>query len=166
MAIALVQKHAGEVRVIDYIEDSHKTLDHYAQEILARRYNLGSIWLPHDGFHKDFKTGKSAAEIMEAQGFTVGQVPNVSVHEGITTARMAFRQAFFDEAKAARLIVCLKRYARHINSKTLEAGSPVHDQYSHGADNWRYAALVADQMGNAASMPAAGFKRRGSGMAV
>lgn len=165
MTVGFYQRQGSELRVIDYIEDSHKTLDWYAEEIKARRYNLGSVWLPHDGFHKDFKTGKSAAEIMEAQGFDVEPIPNVSVHEGINVARLAFRQAFFDEVKAARLVVCLKRYRRHVHTKTLEPGAPVHDEYSHGADNWRYAALVADRMTNNAGS-AKPLRRRGSAMAV
>jgi phage terminase large subunit len=164
MTVGFYQRVASELRVIDYIEDSHKTLDWYAEEIRARRYNLGGIWLPHDGFHRDFKTGKSAAEIMEALGFEVNAIPNVPVHEGIGVARLTFRQAFFDETRAARLVLCLKRYRRHVNVRTLEPGAPVHDEYSHGADNWRYACLVADQMTNAAK-PAV-FKRRGGAMAV
>lgn len=165
MTVGFYQRVASELRVIDYIEDSHKTLDWYADEIKARRYNLGSVWLPHDGFHADYKTGKSAAEILEALGFDVEQIPNVSVQEGINVARLTFRQAYFDETRAARLVVCLKRYRRHVHAKTLEPGAPVHDEYSHGADNWRYACLVADRMTNATGSPKP-LKRRGSAMAV
>lgn len=165
MTVGFYQRQGSELRVIDYIEDSHKTLDWYAAEIRNRRYNVGRVFLPHDGAHKDYKTGKSAEEMMTALGFSVEIVPNISVHEGLTIARMAFARTYFDETKASRLINCLKRYRRHINPKTLEPGAPVHDEYSHGADNWRYAAIVADSMTNAApgSKP---FRRGGSAMAV
>jgi phage terminase large subunit len=165
MTVGFYQRQGSELRVIDYIEDSHKTLDWYAAEIRNRRYNVGRVFLPHDGAHRDYKTGKSAEEMMTALGFSVEIVPNISVHEGLTIARMAFARTYFDETKASRLINCLKRYRRHINAKTLEPGAPVHDEYSHGADNWRYAAIVADSMTNTAagSKP---FRRGGSAMAV
>ena len=55
---------------------------------------------------------------------------------------------FIDKNKSARLIECLKRYKRSINRATQEPGSPVHDQYSHGADCFRYLSLVADELTN------------------
>lgn len=165
MTVGFYQRLGSELRVIDYIEDDHKTLDWYAHEIKERRYNLGTVWLPHDGEHKDYKTGKSAKEIMEALGFTVEIIPNVSVEEGIRGARMAFARAYFDDTKVARLVNCLKRYRRNVNTKTLEAGLPLHDEFSHGADNWRYAALVEGEMNNATT-GATTIRRRGSSMAV
>ena len=61
---------------------------------------------------------------------------------------MALGQAVFDKTKAARLVECLKRYRRSVNQQTNEPGSPVHDEYSHGADGWRYVAINADKMTN------------------
>lgn len=164
MTLSFVQRTTSEIRVIDYLEDDHKTLDWYAAEIKNRRYNLGKIWLPHDGEHKDFKTGKSAREIMEALGFDVEIVPNVSIEEGIRTLRQVLGRFYIDEVKGERLVVCLRRYRRSINERTQEPGAPLHDEFSHGADNGRYIALVADMMSNAPT--STGFKRRGSAMAV
>ena len=148
MAIIFAQRLRSEVRIIDYIEDSHKTLDWYAAEINQRRFNWGFDWLPHDGNSKDFKTGKSAVEILKAFGRNVKTVPQIGIEPGIKAARMAFGQVYFDKQKTARLVECLKRYRRSINAATNEAGSPVHDEFSHGADVFRYLAVVADQMVN------------------
>ncbi len=151
MSIILAQRTASEIRVIDYIEDSHRTLADYAHDLNAMRYAWGTDWLPHDGYSKDFKTGKSAAEILTAMNRTVpvrAQIPEMDVEGGIRAARMVFPRVYFDKTKAARLIACLKRYRRHINATTHEAGAPLHDQYSHGADAFRYLSLVADLMGN------------------
>lgn len=153
MAISLVQRVRSEVRVIDYIEDSHKTLDWYAGELSKQRYNWGSDWLPHDGRTKDFKTGKSAEEILSAFGRDVKIVPGLSVEDGIKAARMTFGQVYFDKAKTGRLIECLKRYRRSVNQQTNEPGSPVHDEFSHGADNFRYLSIVADKMRNENDKP-------------
>jgi phage terminase large subunit len=132
MSIVLVQRSASELRIVDYIEDSHRTLDDYVRQLNAMPINWGTHYLPHDGFAKDFKTGKSAQEILEALGCSVEQTPNMAIEEGIRAARMTFGRIYFDKTKAGRLIECLKRYRRIINKQTNEASSPLHDEYSHG----------------------------------
>lgn len=152
MSIILAQRSASEIRIIDYIEDSHRTLVDYAQDLNAMRYQWGTDWLPHDGYSKDFKTGKSAQEILTAVGrsvpSTLDQVPRMDIEGGIKAARLVFPRIYFDKTKAARLIECLKRYRRHINQTTNEPGQPLHDEYSHGADAFRYLCVVSDQMTN------------------
>ena len=148
MSIILVQRAASELRIIDYIEDSHRTLADYALDLKAMPLNWGVDYLPHDGFSKDFKTGKSAEEILKQLGRTVEATPKMDIEGGIKAARMSFSRMYFDKTKAARLLECLKRYRRHINQTTNEPGAPLHDEYSHGADAFRYMALVADQLSN------------------
>jgi phage terminase large subunit len=147
MFIILAQKIRSEIAIIEVIEDSHKTLDWYVGELQNRRYNWGYDYLPHDAEHGNYQTGLSAKKIIENFGRKTKIVQNIGVEEGIKITRMAFRQMVFDRNKAARLLECAKRYKRFI-SKNGEPGSPVHDEYSHGADTLRYLALVADQMTN------------------
>ncbi len=153
MTIVLCQRAASELRIVDYIEESHRTLDWYVGELCKKPYQYGTDWLPHDGEHKDFKTGRSARDILTSFGRTVRIVPNVAVNEGIRTARMTLPRVYFDKEKTARLIECLKRYRRAINSRTNEPGEPLHDEYSHGADAFRYLCLVADRLGSAVARP-------------
>lgn len=148
MAISLVQKHASELRVIEYYEDSHKTLDHYSGWLRSKNLNWGKMYLPHDGRTKDFKTGKSAEEIMQAFGWDVAITPNMGIEDGIRLARMTFPRIYFDKTKAERLIQCAKRYRRSINQQTQEPGAPMHDEWSHGADNLRYICVNAESMRN------------------
>jgi phage terminase large subunit len=148
MTIGMVQKVRSEIRIIDYIEDSHKTLDWYTAELNSRRYNWGYDYLPHDGFSKEYRTGKSAEEILKSFGRKVKETPNIGVENGIKAAKMMFGQAVFDKAKCERLIECLKRYRRNENKRTEEFGSPLHDQYSHGADMFRYIAVNAESFTN------------------
>lgn len=151
MSIILVQRSgAGELRVVDYIEDSHRTLADYAGDLKVMRHNWGSDWLPHDGFTKEFRTGKSAEEILTALGRTVAATPNMDVEGGIRAARLVFPRIYFntDAPGVARLRECLKRYRRNVSAKTGEAGAPLHDEYSHGADAFRYLAVVAEQLTN------------------
>jgi len=148
MAISLVQKHASELRVIEYIEDNRRTLDSYSADLKMKGYNWGNVYLPHDGEHKNIQTGKSAKEIMEALGWTVRITPNMPVEDGIRVTRMAFGRMYFDKERTARLVQCAKRYRRAINKQTNEPGAPLHDEWSHGADNLRYVAINADDMRN------------------
>ena len=147
MAVIFVQKSASELRIIDYIEDNYKTLDWYVGEARARYRNIGEWWLPHDGEHRDFKTGKSSKEILEGMNCNVEMNPRIAIEDGIRHARMIFKRCYFDQDKAARLLECLKRYRRSINAQTLEPGAPLHDASSHGADCFRYLGMCADQLG-------------------
>lgn len=148
MAVSLVQKHASELRVIEYYEDSHKTLDHYSSWLKAKNLNWGKMYLPHDGRTRDFKTGKSAEEIMQAFGWEVAITPNMGIEDGIRLTRMTFPRIYFDQHSASRLIQCAKRYRRSINQQTQEPGAPLHDEWSHGADNLRYICVNAEAMSN------------------
>lgn len=148
MSIILAQRLRSEIRLIDYIEDSHKTLDWYAAELNKKNLNWGFDWVPHDGAHKDFKTGKSTVELLRSFGRKPKLVPNIGVEAGIKGARMMFGQVYFDKTKTARLVECLKRYRRSISETTKEPGAPLHDEFSHGADDFRYLGVVADKLTN------------------
>lgn len=148
MTVIMVQRSASELRIVDYIEDSHKKLSDYSDMLKAKPYNWGKVWLPHDGFSRDYKTGKSAEEMLKALGWQVAATPNMDIEGGIKAAREVFERVWFDAEKTKRLVECLKRYRRNMGVKTGEAGAPLHDEFSHGADAFRYMALCADQLKN------------------
>ena len=148
MSILMVQRSpSGEVRVVDYIEDSHRTLDSYVAELRTREWRWGTDFIPHDGRSKDFKSGKSTEEILQALGRTVVVLGRDDIEEGIRQARMMFPRCWVDR-KATALINRLKRYRRARNQTTGEYGVPLHDENSHGADAWRYLAMAEQQMTN------------------
>ena len=148
MCIVMCQRVASSLSVIDYIETSHKTYAELVAELREKPYRWGTDYLPHDGKAKNPQTGKSAVETLAALGRTVDEVPNIGIEEGIRAARQMFAQVYFDDAKTTRLVHCLKRYRRAISSVTNEPGSPLHDEFSHGADAFRYMAVAADRMRN------------------
>jgi phage terminase large subunit len=170
LAIGLVQKHVSEIRIIEYLEVSHTSLDTLSAELRTRPYQWGKVWLPHDGYAKSLNSGgKSTADIMESLGWEVAarnEIAEMSVEEGIRQARMTFARMYFDKEKchalkapesiehikhtklSHRLIECLKRYRRHINIKTETTSVPVKDIHAHGADCLRYIAINSDRMDN------------------
>ena len=149
MTIILVQKVGPTgLAVIGYVEESQRTLDWYVDHLKEMRYNWGDDWIPHDGTHKDFKTGRSTEDLLKSMGRNPKITPNIGIEQGIKLARMMFPRVYFDKVRTERLVECLKRYRRAINNTTREPGAPLHDEHSHGADAWRYLAVVADQLSN------------------
>ena len=157
MAIAITQRLASEIRIIDYIEDERRTIESYItdteRDSLAQRvgWNWGNDYLPHDGFARRHQTGRSDADVLQSLNRHPLQVAGGDVEAGIRRARQIFPRVYFNnESPGVRLLSeHLRRYRRHINRQTQAAGAPVHDEHSHGADVFRYMAAVADDMQNA-----------------
>jgi phage terminase large subunit len=151
MSILLVQRHGSEIRIIRYIEDRHRTLSDYDADLRALGLNYGTFYLPHDGRARDYKSGRSAQEILTSLGRNVEIVEDIGVEQGIQAARLVFPRCYFDKTEAGQLVNRLGRYRRKVNEVTGSGGNPVHDEHSHGADGFRYLAVVADQLQNDAT---------------
>jgi phage terminase large subunit len=151
MVIIFCQVAAGSVNIFDCIIDSHRTYDSYVKEIKDREYgNMGKSWLPHDGKAKNAQTGRSPIELLNALGLDtdLNGVPDIGVKAGIEAARQMFPRVYFDKTRCTDLFNQLRRYARVVSPVTGEAGSPKHDENSHGADAFRYLAVVEKQLTN------------------
>ena len=126
LSVACVQRNLSEVRVIDYIENNHKPLDWYSNELKKRQYNWGSLYLPHDGFSGNIASGgKTCADTFSALGWQVPgreSIVEVDVEGGIRLARLMLPRTYFDKKKTAKLVEHLKRYKRSINRVTQTAG--------------------------------------------
>jgi phage terminase large subunit len=149
MSIIMAQKTGpSQIAVIDHLEVNQKTIDWCVAELRQRRYNWGYDWLPHDAMHRNYQSGVSTVAVMRRLGRKTKQIPSMSVESGIRTARMVFPRVYIDRTRGARLIDCLRHYRRSIPTSTGEPAGPVHDEYSHGADAWRYLSIVADRLSN------------------
>lgn len=155
-AILMVQRQGSEVRIINYIEDDHRTVVDYVKseegrpDLSSLPYNWGSDWLPHDGFSKSVLSSKSAYDYLKAQGRDVDAsgVPNDTIEKGIEAARLLLPRVAIDEENAGLLFNRLSRYKRRINSRTGQPEAPEHDENSHGSDGFRYLAMAIDQLTN------------------
>lgn len=148
MTIIMAQRGPQDVRILDYIEDSNRTLDWYVAQLEKRPYRWGTDYLPHDGRTRNFQTGKSTEQILREMGRKPRVLAQTSVEEGIKAARLIFPRCYFDKGKTTRLVECLKRYRRDIHSKTDEPTTPLHDEFSHGADAFRYLGQAINVMSN------------------
>ena len=149
MSVIMVQKGTdGVIRIIDYIQDNRKPLDFYVRQLRDKPYNFGIDFLPHDADSKHFLTGKSTREVMQTMGRNVEVLPRTAVDEGIQAARLMFPRVYLDDAKTDKLIDCLQNYSYRLNQQTGAYTEPVHDDWSHGADAFRYLAMCEGRMAN------------------
>jgi len=149
MTIIMVQSAPTALRILDYIEDSNRTYAWYVAELEKRPYRWGTDYLPHDGASANPQTGISSIQTLRNLGRNVADpLPAIDREEGIKQARMVFPRCYFDKTKAVRLVECLKRYKRAVNERTGEANAPFHDEFSHGADAFRYLGMSAELMRN------------------
>lgn len=148
-SIIFVQKDStGALRVIDYHQDNRKDIPHYAQVLKQKPYNYGTCFLPHDGDSKHVILNKSAKDMLQAFNFDVTVLPRLTIEEGLRAARSIFGRCYFDHVKTDLLIDCLQNYKFGINAQTGSYTQPVHDNYSHGADAFRYLAMAENQFSN------------------
>ena len=146
MVIVLVQRAAFELRIIGCIIDNLRTLDSYVSDLNALGYRWGTDWIPHDGRAKNTHTGKSTEEMLRGMQRRVQIVPQVGIEDGIRAARLMAPRVWMDKG-ATDLLNSLKRYKR-VQHSNGSFGAPMHDDASHGADAWRYLAVVADKLSN------------------
>jgi phage terminase large subunit len=138
-SIIIAQVVAMQFRVIDYIEDSGKPIHDYIRMLQDKPYIYGTDYLPHDAKARQLGTGRSIEEVMRLSGRKVSIVPRLSVNDGINAARTLFPSIWIDERKCSQLLICLQRYAWDVEASNPK---PKHDESSHGADAFRYMAIV------------------------
>ena len=154
----------NSLNVINYLEDNFKRYDEYIAMMKTLGYNWGEDWLPHDGEHKDPKSGTSAKAILQGLGCNVHEpvMTRTGDEPRIKAARMLWPRVYIDNSArkvdsgflgGLRLVDCLKRWARTIPRTTGEPGAPLHDQYSHACAAWGGMAEHVDEIRNDFSPP-------------
>lgn len=142
-AIWFEQRLRQERRLIDYYEASGESLQHYARVLQTKPYVYGKHYAPHDIQVRELSSGKSRIELAAAMGIRFEVAPNIGIEDGINAVRMQFANCWFDAENCKRGIDCLQNYRRQYNKALGEhTATPVHDQYSHGADAFRYLAVT------------------------
>jgi phage terminase large subunit len=151
MTLALWQRFASTMQLIDYYEVTHMTYAQLTHKVRADHPDVrwGKIFMPHDASHRDPKYGKSHFDVMREQEWQVEQIPQIGVENYIEAGRGLFGNAYMaDSGNCRKLLHCLKRFRRQVPTTTDHPGSPMKDEFSHGAETWCYSAVVADKMVN------------------
>lgn len=170
-AIWFHQYIAGEHRFIHAYENSGESLDHYAQYMQARGYNLsGRHYLPHDADNKSILSNKSARMQLEElmPGLRFETVPRVeAVLNGINQTRLALAgNVYIDQTECADGVVSLDNYRKKYDEKQdVFTDQPLHDRYSNYADAFRqWGQGFASQQQNFGPVTRRKPQRRASGM--
>lgn len=143
-AIWFLQFVGMETRLIRYIEDSQKTISYYLATMQTYGYVYDTIWLPHDAENKTLAAaGRSIDDIVRAAGYKTQIMPRVPILDSINAARTIFPNCYFDREHTADGLACLRHYRYEVDPETGQfSRNPLHDHYSHGADAFRYIALM------------------------
>lgn len=153
-AIWLAQSVQGWYHLVDYLEGSQKTINHYVIELqqrqVAGKYIAGIDWLPHDAIdaiiHQKLGGGdktRSIEMLMRASGRRVRIAPKLHVTSGINAARTIFPQCRFDADRCMKGLDGLKNYQWGPPAKSgAERTEPLHDWASHPADGFRTFAVA------------------------
>lgn len=140
-AIWFAQSIGHEFRLIDYYENQFKKIQHYIEEMQARKYIFRRIILPHDAEHETLSSERTTAAIVRSSfpNATVTVLPRLGITDGIEAARAIFNQCWFDEKKCPDGLQALRHYKYDKDPDTGKTSkNPVHDWSSHGADAFRY----------------------------
>ena len=146
-AVWFIQFIGMETRLIRYYETTQTTMS----EILAKMQTFGyvyeTLYLPHDAQNKTLAAnGRSIEEIVRAAGFNVRIIDRTPITDSINAARTIFPKCYFDRENCHEGLQCLRHYRYDVNPDTgTFSQKPLHDNYSHGADAFRYIGLMINE---------------------
>ena len=146
-AIWFLQFIGMETRLIRYIEGNQQTMSDYLAKMQTFGYIYDTLWLPHDSQNKTLASnGRSIEEIVRAAGYKTRVLERVPILDSINAARTMFRNMWFDRENCHEGLQCLRHYRYSVDEETGQfSRQPLHDQYSHGADAFRYIGLMLNE---------------------
>ena len=144
-SIWVAETIGGEVRLMDYYENSGESLNHYIEWLDGKGYRDYIHIMPHDVAVRELQTGKSRYEFLTDAGLKLEIAPKSSVEDGIQAVRRLLPNCWFNKETTKHGVECLRNYRRVFNEKlNVFQEKPLHDWSSHGSDAFRYLALGID----------------------
>jgi len=149
-AIIFFQVIGNEVHVIDSYEACGESLAHYANVLDKRGYLYGIHYAPHDIENRELATGLSRKDVARNLGVKFVTLPTLKVkfEDGIEITRGLCPRVWSDETKCLRRLKALENCRKEYddNHETYK-DKPVHDQFSHYADAYRYMSIAVKLLG-------------------
>lgn len=147
-AIWWFQVLRGEIRILDYYENSGKDIPHYCDVVLSRAtacgYKYGDHYVPHDAANELLAAGgRSIVQQAWALGVKMRVVSATSQQNGIEATRKTLEYCWFDSGKCEAGLEALRQYQFEFDQdKKVYRSKPRHDWASHGADAFEIIAQV------------------------
>ena len=136
-----------ETRLIRYEEINQTTMSAILAKIQTYGYMIDTLWLPHDAQNKTLAAnGRSIEEIVRGAGYKTRIIERTNVTDSINAARTIFRSCYFDRENCHDGLQCLRHYRYEVDPDTKQfSRTPLHDNFSHGADAFRYIGLMVNE---------------------
>ena len=146
-AVWFVQFIGMETRLIRYYETTQTTISQILAKMQTFGYVYDTLYLPHDAQNKTLAAnGRSIEEIVRAAGYNVRIIDRTPIVDSINAARTIFPKCYFDRENTHEGLQCLRHYRYDVNPDTGNfSQKPLHDNYSHGADAFRYIGLMINE---------------------
>lgn len=141
-AIWFFQLVGKEIHLIDFYQDSGKSLAEYIHEVKKRSYTYGYHVAPHDIAAHEYSHGSSRLEVAKKLGLNFTVVDKLTVIEGIDAVRGMFSRCWFDSEKCREGIRMLENYRKEWDDRLARwSEKPIHDYASDASDAFRYLAV-------------------------
>jgi len=146
-AVWFLQFIGMETRLIRYYETTQTTMSQILAKMQTFGYVYDTLYLPHDAQNKTLAAnGRSIEEIVRAAGYNVRIIDRTPITDSINAARTIFPKCYFDRENCHEGLQCLRHYRYDVNPDTgTFSQKPLHDNYSHGADAFRYIGLMINE---------------------
>ena len=150
--MVFAQWHRGQYRIVGEYVNNGFGLEHYIQQAFSMGMEIRDMYFPHDISVRELgssHTGSGLARSREdiarekiAGRATLKIMPKISVADGIENVRRIIPNMWIDPC-CEYLISCLLNYSKKYDDKLrVFTNTPVHDEFSHGADALRGMASV------------------------
>ena len=160
-ALWFYRKVGKEFHILHYHENSGEGLGYYLKYIEdtfnKNKWSLGKHYGPHDMNNREFGSGGKTRKQLAREGVEYGKgkyranfeiVPKLKIDDGIQLVRELLPLCVFDESMEYG-ISTLESYRKDWNDKLgCWRDTPLHDWSSHGADAFRYLAVVEQKANN------------------
>lgn len=140
----------NKLRKIDYLQgEGSDGLPEMIAKVLNKPYVYGKHFAPHDIETTDIGSGKTRLETARKLGLIFTKTTDLSIEDGINAANVTLDHLWVDKEKCKDWIVSMKNYGKEWDDKRgMYKDEPLHDKHSHGADEFRYAAIMEKYMTN------------------
>jgi hypothetical protein len=147
-AIWFFQILGEEVRIVHYYQNYNEPMGHYIDYMRewCKEHDapLGDCYVPHDMKVREYSSNRRRLDIaLQDHGMDYQLVPDIPKEDGIEAVRVLLPRCRFNEEETSHGLACLEEYGYEYDDKQKTfKRTPAHNWASHGADAFRYLAVI------------------------
>jgi hypothetical protein len=155
MSIWFFQIYGGEIRFVNYYENSGEAIPHYIKVLKELPYVYGEHYAPHDITVRSLNDGKTRWETAKGLGVKMNVGKRMPIEDGIEAVRNMLPRCYFDAENCARGIEGLRQYRKEWDdARKVFSSTAVKDWTCHPADAFRTMAMgIKEKIGRGKARP-------------